>query len=144
MAKRRSSKRTKELTDTILERIAAGESLRAVCRNNEIPVAPSTFVLWCNEDPVLAEQYARAMEARADAMFDEMMEIADTPVEGKRVEQSEETYKEIREDMLGHRRLQVDVRKWALARMAPKKYGDKIDHSVSGQIAVINRDDEQL
>jgi len=28
-------------------------------------------------------------------------------------------------DMIEHRRLQVDARKWMLAKMLPKKYGDR-------------------
>ena len=28
--------------------------------------------------------------------------------------------------MIEHRRLQVDARKWAAGKLAPKKYGDKL------------------
>jgi hypothetical protein len=30
-------------------------------------------------------------------------------------------------DMLGHRRLQVEARKWYAAKLAPKKYGDRLE-----------------
>jgi hypothetical protein len=29
--------------------------------------------------------------------------------------------------MLGHRRLQIDARKWMLGKLNPKKYGDKLE-----------------
>ena len=33
---------------------------------------------------------------------------------------------------VGHAKLRVDTRKWALSKMCPKKYGDKIQQEVSG------------
>jgi hypothetical protein len=141
----RASKKTKALTDRICQRIAEGESLRSVCRDKDIPIAPSTFVLWCNEDEALAEQYARAMEARADAMFDEMFEIADDASNDYMLKTyGEDEVEVLNAEHVQRSKLRIDTRKWALARMAPKKYGDKIDHNVSGQIAVISREDEQL
>jgi hypothetical protein len=38
--------------------------------------------------------------------------------------------------MIEHRRLQVDARKWILARMDPKKYGDKIEQTVEQKTTV--------
>jgi hypothetical protein len=34
------------------------------------------------------------------------------------------------------KRLKVDTLKWALSKRVPKKYGDRVDHNVDGQIAV--------
>ena len=58
----------------------------------------------------------RAREAQADKLFKECLEIADkaTP------------------ENVSVARLQVDTRKWAAARLAPKKYGDHIQHDVRG------------
>ena len=41
-------------------------------------------------------------------------------------------------DMIEHRRLQVDARKWLAGKLAPKKYGDKTDHNVavSGKLEI--------
>jgi len=143
---KRASKKSKALTDDICARISAGESLRAVCRDDGMP-APSTFLLWVKDDEALAEQYARAMEARADALFDEMFDIADDARNDwmEKLNRDGEVVGEIlNKEAVMRSSLRVDVRKWALARMAPKKYGDKVDHNVSGQIAVISREDEQL
>ena len=35
--------------------------------------------------------------------------------------------------MLGHRRLQVDARKWMLGKLNPKKYGEKLDVTSDGE-----------
>lgn len=117
---------SQELADTICERLAEGESLRAICRDDAMPAMSSVFK-WLRENETFSQQYARAREAQADALFDEILHIADTPKEGVKTKtlpdgKTEETTG----DMIEHRRLQVDARKWMLARMAPKKYGDKV------------------
>ncbi len=54
-----------------------------------------------------------------------MMQIADTPQEGVKTKTLPDgTVETVHGDMIEHRRLQVDTRKWALARMFPKKFGD--------------------
>ena len=71
---------------------------------------------WLREDVDFLERYTRAREAQADKLFKECLEIADkaTP------------------ENVSVARLQVDTRKWAAARVAPKKYGDRVEHDVKG------------
>jgi hypothetical protein len=61
--------------------------------------------------PEFRDHYARAREAQTEAMAEEVLEIADTPLEGERVEEGSNKdgafEKTVREDMLGHRRLQI-------------------------------------
>jgi len=110
----------------ILERIMAGQSLKQICETDDTP-ARSTVHKWMADDPALSDRYARACEVRADHIFDEILDIADTPMPGLKVKTDGEGKVETTEgDMIEHRRLQVDARKWALARMQPKKYGDKL------------------
>ena len=68
------------------------------------------------------------------ALAEEMLAIADTPVLGVKIKTNEKGETETVEgDMIEHRRLQVDSRKWMLSKMLPKKYGDKIETTVQGQ-----------
>ena len=76
--------------------------------------------------------YARAREMGLDAIADETLEISDTPQEGEETEDDGEKVKVKRADMLGHRRLQVDTRKWLLSKLAPKKYGEKTSMELTG------------
>jgi hypothetical protein len=73
-----------------------------------------------------AEQYARAREKGYDAMAEQVIEIADTPVAGERVEVDADgvVTKITRHDMTEHRKMQMDARKWLLSKALPKKYGD--------------------
>lgn len=126
MGKREYDKQA--LSPVILAEIASGKSLREVCRADGMP-SEATFRGWVTEDAELAAQYARAMSARADVIFDEILEIADRA----------------KADDVQCGRLQIDARKWMLGKMNPKKYGEKIDHNHSGGVTVnITGDDAKL
>lgn len=123
---------TPQLAAIICERLAAGESLRAICRDEGMPNR-STVSDWVIRDiDGFSGQYTRARDFGLDELADEILGIADNPQEGVRREESEDGYKEVREDMLGHRKLQVDARKWYLSKLAPKKYGEKIQQEITG------------
>ena len=121
-----STQFTNEKADVICERLAEGESLRSICRDDDMP-SLSTVFKWLTEQSAFSEQYARAREAQADALFDEALEIANTPVEGETYKETEKGTYVTRGDMIEHRRLQVETRKWMVGKLAPKKYGDKLD-----------------
>lgn len=127
------SQRT-EIFDKICERIEKGESLYKILSDENMP-SSQTFYIWIDTDELKSKKYARATELRSERIFEEILEISDTPVEGIVLETDDNgRTKEKRGDMLGHRRLQVDSRKWMLSKMMPKKYGEKldIDHTTKG------------
>ncbi len=107
---------TKKNADMILTEMRNGRSLREVCKANDWPL--TTIYDWLQRD--YAEQYAQAQEARADVLFDELVEIADAPMTDK-VE-------------VMQAKLKIDTRKWIMSRMKPKKYGDKVDVSMDGKV----------
>ena len=119
----RPSSYTQEIADTICERLAGGESVLSICSDSEMP-AQSTVFLWLLRNPTFSENYARARTAWAESEFERMMQIADTPQLGIKTKTTDKGTEVIEGDMTEHRKLQVDTRKWALARMFPKKYGD--------------------
>jgi hypothetical protein len=120
---------TQELAALICSRMSGGESLRSICEDADMPAKSSVF-RWLADDATFRDQYARAMASRADAMAEEILEIAD---DGRN-----DTYKDADgnertdQDVIARSRLRVDARKWLMARMAPKRYGDKIAQEVSG------------
>ena len=120
---------TQEIADRICLQMAEGRSLRSICREDEMP-AMSTVMKWLREQEAFSEQYAQAREDRADAMFEEMITIADDPLEAERVTIKESEKGIFRDTQIGdaveRARLMVQTRQWALMRMAPKKYGDKV------------------
>jgi hypothetical protein len=84
--------------------IAKGESVRKSCEGAGIPL--TTFL-----ENVDGEQYARARDSQADCHFNEMVDLEKDCEEG-------------RLDPQAFRAL-LDSRKWRLARMRPKVYGDR-------------------
>jgi hypothetical protein len=123
-----------KIADKICARLSDGESLREICRTEAYP-GESTVRRWAADDASnFAAQYARAREIGYDRLAEELVEIADTPLLGVKTKTNEKGETETTEgDMIEHRRLQVDVRKWMLAKMLPKKYGDRLAAEVTGK-----------
>lgn len=120
---------SKETADAICALLAEGKSIRTVCEIDGMP-AISTFFKWLREHEEFSKQYASAKQEAADAMAEDLLYIADTPQVGEEVTTKANGDVETkRSDMLGHRRLQVDTRKWLMAKMKPKKYGEKLELS---------------
>jgi hypothetical protein len=128
---------TKALAAEICKRLASGETLRAICRDEGMPSRPTVHGWIIDDVQGFSAQYTRARELGYDEMADETITIADTPTEGVRIEKDGDGTKEVREDMLGHRKLRVDTRKWLLSKLAPRKYGDNrsIDLTVKDSLA---------
>lgn len=121
---------TPELALLICARLSEGESLRSVCRDEEMPCTASIFG-WLAKDAAFLEQYARACEARTNAMAEEILEIADDS-SGDTIRDPETGNEKLNAEFVARSRLRVDARKWLMARMAPKKYGDKVTQEISG------------
>ena len=62
-----------------------------------------------------------------DALAAECLAIANTPLEGIRTKVGKDGVEVTKEDMLGHRKLQVETRLKLLAKWDPKRYGDRIN-----------------
>jgi hypothetical protein len=58
-------------------------------------------------------------------MAEECLIIADTPKFGQKQVMTEDGTATTLEDMLGHRKLQIETRLKLLAKWNPKKYGDR-------------------
>ena len=127
---------TQAIADEICERLADGEALITICKPDHMP-ADSSVIRWSLEDhpdrPGFLDKYAKAREAQAYRWAEQVLAISDNPQQGVRYELTPEgVSKEIREDMLGHRRLQVDSRKWLLSKLLPKRFGDKVTQEHTG------------
>ena len=121
----RPSKYGRELAEEIIQRLSEGEPLRQICRDNHMPEW-RTIYDWMYRDPELAAAIARAREIGYDKMAEEVLQIADTPMMGQ-VQTIDDKGSTVRtEDMLGHRKLQIETRLKLLAKWNPKKYGERV------------------
>lgn len=124
---------SEEIAEEICKRLMAGESMSAVCRDETMPPRWQVYE-WLAAKPEFADRYARASEIRADRVFDEIFEIADDNQHDIRV--NEDGVELLNSDHVQRAKLRIDARKWALAKMMPKKYGDKIQHTGDGGGAI--------
>ncbi len=126
----RPSDYNQETATLICARMSEGESLRSICRDPSMP-ALSTVFLWIGKFPDFSEQYKVAMAARADAMFEELFDIAD---DGRNdYIENEDGFQKLNSEHVQRSRLRIDTRKWALSKMMPKKYGDKPNENPDDQ-----------
>src|SRR4051794_9310681 len=119
----RPSLYTAEIAAEIFERLASGESLSSVCRADRMPTRQAVHEWIAADRGGFGDKYARACNARADRFADEIIEIADDTSNDWIVRDGETV---INHEHIQRSRLRVDARKWLMARMAPKKYGDKV------------------
>lgn len=139
----RASEYSDEIAALICERLAEGESLRSICLDEDMPSQSMVFRwLAADENSLFREQYARARETQADALFDEILDIADDGsndwMERKDSEGENIGWKENGE-ALQRSRLRVDARKWMAGKLQPKKYGEAqtltVNHGLSDEAA---------
>lgn len=129
----RPSSYTEAIALEICSRLADGESLKSICKDEHMP-ANATVRAWALDNVEgFSAQYTRARELGYSLLAEEMMAIADTPVVGVKTTSKATGIETTEGDMIEHRRLQVDTRKWMLSKMLPKIYGDKITNELTGK-----------
>ena len=111
------------LTDiqaTICERIMLGESVVAICKDDDMPCR-RTVMGWIAKDAEFRAAYLAAKTMLAEAFGEEIVAIADDSsldwVEG-------ENGKDLDHEHVQRSKLRVDARKWVAARLAPKRWGE--------------------
>ena len=97
------------MADRICAELALGRSLRAICQADDMPCV-TTVMRWLRTRPEFREQYAIAREAQADALADEIVDIADEACD---------------RETTATAKLRIDARKWVAAKLKPKKYGER-------------------
>lgn len=143
---------TEALADEICQRLSTGEPLTDICRSEGMP-AVRTVSDWKKAHDAFATAFAEARQDGYDAIAADALRIADTPCEGV-VEKLEmvdvpnpekpgevlrrelQVVERRREDMLGHRKLQVDTRLKLLAKWDPNRYGERLHTEHSGEVVV--------
>lgn len=128
------SKYTQVLANQICRRVSEGEPLRAVSRDIQIPWR--TIYAWMEAHPKFASAIARARELGQEAILEDTLRLADTPLLGVTTTlKGNGEVEEKKEDMLGHRKLQIETRLKLLAKWNPKRYGDKVETTHKGDAA---------
>ena len=121
----RPSHYSAEIADMICNRLAGGESLRAICADAGMPNR-ATVSRWLARYEEFRDQYAFAREWQAECLVDKILEIA-RDSSGDYVEKRLPDGKVVRvvdHENIARSRLRINALKWIAARMAPRKYGN--------------------
>lgn len=110
-----------QLAQDVIAGLLEGKSCRTSCKDVGVPLA--SFFRWVANDESLADQYARAREMLIEHMAEDLLQISDEAVATTAAGATDS-------GAVAKQRLQVDTRKWLLSKLAPKKYGDKVEHDL--------------
>ncbi len=91
--------------------------MRDACAAEDMPNR-DTVRRWLAKRETFRKMYASAREQQAEHFVDEIVSIADTEENSTRA------------------RVRIDARKWAVVKLAPKKYGDKAEIQMTGTIDI--------
>lgn len=126
---------TQEFADIICGELAVGHSVRKICEDVKMPTR-DTFFKWIREHKDFADQYARAKEESVASIFEEMTEIVD---DGRNDWMQDQYMKgkspgwKVNGEAVQRSKLRWEDRRWKLSKLAPKKYGDKLDITSDGK-----------
>lgn len=101
-----------EIMQQVCERMAAGDTVIAACK--ELGVEARRVREWALDER-FADTYRLARETQAHALAEETLAIADDLT-----------------ILPDSRRIMVDTRKWYTSKIAPKIYGERTKHEVTG------------
>ena len=123
-----SAEAREKIAKEILERLAKGEPLAAICRDDFLCNA-ETWRNWCKDDETLGIAYARAREDGFDAIALDCLNIADD--NGRDIRYTEDDIELVNHDVIQRAKLRVETRLKLLAKWDPKRYGERIQNEHS-------------
>ena len=123
----RPSLYTPELIEEVFQRIANGEPLRQICRDEHMPHW-NTVYDWLERDQSLSVRFARARERGEEAIAAECLDIADSAKNDwmEAHGQDDAGYK-LNGEHIQRSKLRIETRLKLLAKWNPKKWGEKVD-----------------
>jgi len=65
-----------------------------------------------------------------EALAEEILEIADDGIND--TYETEDGKEKVNQDVINRSRLRVDTRKWLMSKLAPKKFGERVEQFISG------------
>ena len=116
------------VADRICEEVINGRVLNRICI--EEPWAPHSLTvhMWLKEHPEFREAYDIARRIRADQAAQEIINLADTAIDGVNTESI---------------KIQIHARQWLAGKMNPRDYGDRkiVDANIHAQVTTTNQID---
>lgn len=137
------------VSEHVCSQLKLGRSLDDICRDAGMPDA-GTFMEWVVADSPagIARDYAHAREIGYALLAEEIIKLSDKTHEWVTIQDLDDDGKPrfntdgtpvlkqvlmpLSADVIAHKRVQIDTRKWMLSKMLPKVYGDKVTQEHTG------------
>ena len=132
----RPTKYTAEIAKRICDEVSKSDrGLASICNADNMPCR-ATVHKWLSEIKEFSDKYARAKLEQADYLAEQILEIADDNSKDTIYTESESAIPN--SEWINRSRLRVDARKWLASKLAPKKYGDRMEMEHSGELKTIS------
>jgi hypothetical protein len=105
----RPTKYSDKIAKRICDQLAEGKPLVVICADPSMPCT-STVRLWQQQRPEFSAVILDARDAGADALAGQVLVIAEN-----------------RNGDVGRDRLRIAARMWLASKLAPKRWGDKVE-----------------
>jgi hypothetical protein len=125
-----------ELAAEICTRLSRGEALRKMCLDDHMPDESTVYDwLFSSKTGDFPKLYALARERQTEFWAEECIQIADETERDTitKTGRNGEEYESQNSEWINRSRLRVDTRKWLMSKLAPKKYGEKIQQEITGK-----------
>ncbi len=144
--KGRPSKYTAALGNEVCARLAQGESMRTIGKDESLPCVRTMFN-WLTDHESFLQQYEKAKADCAEMYAEDIIEIADdssNDYEDVNDQNGATGATRLNTEHVQRSRLRIDARKWVASKLKPKKYGDKIQQDITVTTKVEKMTDEEL
>lgn len=118
---------SEEIAEEICDRLATGEPLAQICRDPHMPDEKTVRNWVVNRADTFGPKYARARDIGYDSIAEGILGYGDSKAECI----GPDGY--IDNGEIQRLRLLSDNRRWLLAKLRPKQYGDKVTQEITGE-----------
>lgn len=109
------------IADEICRRLICGEYLKDICNEDGMPSVGNVYY-WRHTNDIFRAQYEGARQAQAEAIFDEILDIAD--------DKSDDWIQtkfgpKFNKEAAARSRIRIHARENMIGRLNPKRFGEK-------------------
>ncbi len=134
-----------EIALEVCERIAQGEGLEGICEDPRLP-CETTVRKWMAKESSFAVAYARAREQQMEKWADDVIRIADDASGDyvDRIGKDGAVERVVDPETVQRSKLRIDTRMRLMSKFAAKRFGDKLDLTLTGAVEVSSLSDAEL
>lgn len=123
----RPSDYNNEIVNKVCEQMSLGNSLKRICEADDMP-SISTVFSWLHSHKEFLDKYEQAIQERTESQHEMLLDLGD-----EAINLAQNVDFKASNAVVSAVKLKADNMKWVMARMKPKKYGDKVDYTTNGK-----------